>query len=320
MLKKLSIVITLTLAWIGLAGSALASVPVSVNIVQLPEYKSVDNFQISYTASGGSAGLKNVVLQYAKEGQGWTTLGTFTESARTYQITPSQINEETKYHFRAIATGNDSSTDTSQTSTTVDRTPPPAPNSYSKEKTGSLSYRLRWRNADNDDVYKVYVYRSDEAGFTANNGTLIAQVNVDKNTETIWNNDIPQDREYFYLLRGVDRAGNASDPVGDVVIVSSSGSTSTGSTPEGEAVNGQEAVSGQILGTGTGGQVLGGVAQDEAEEDEMSDEAGQESEEDTDQAMLGADQINAEEQARKYWPIIGVGVLIFGLYWYLFRK
>ncbi len=274
----------------------------SIDIVNLPEYKKTDNFKISYSAlDAGGSGLDKVILEYHKEGEGWQTLDEFTAHSKTYQITSSEINEEAKFYFKTTAYDNAGNSAFDETSTTVDRTPPPAPNSYSKAKIGPQTYRLQWRNPDHDQSYKVYIYRSDQEGFDAGTGNLIAALDVTADTADSWENAIPQpDQEYFYLMQNIDPAGNKSDLVGDKPQVQTA--------PQGQPVSEEQFIEGfdYVGSTGTGGQILG--AEDQKDTQDQADQNDQDttSQTETDQATDQQDTQTSQQGflARYWWAII----------------
>ena len=188
----------------------------STSIVQLPSYLNTDSFDVSYTAYDAGSGLNNVTLAFHKEGDGWSTLANFTTTSGKFSLTGSQITGDAKFYFQVTACDNSSNCASSDTSTTIDRQAPPAPESYQKEKISSQKYRLRWHTPNNSDVYRLYVYRSDQMGFTADSGSQVATFDVTPNFDQTLDNDVPDaNKDYFYILRIVDRAGNASGLVGD---------------------------------------------------------------------------------------------------------
>jgi hypothetical protein len=115
--------------------------------------------------------------------------------------------------------------------------PPSAPTEYSKERINPTTYKLSWENPFDEDYEKVYVYRSKETSFTAETGTRIGEVGGAKNEKMTYNDGSAEPNvEYFYALRAVDRAGNASG-----VVTDAPGSVTAGS------------VAGASDGLGTGG-------------------------------------------------------------------
>lgn len=151
-----------------------------------------------------------------KEGSGYQTIGIYTEHSRKISVDSSRIDEDKKYHFKATACDNENNCASDETFTTIDTTSPPKPENYSKEKY-EQGYKVKWHNPNSNDIYRVYIYRSENKDYDANDSTKIAEIGVAKNTDTTWiNSPVPDpSKDYYYALRSVDKAGNASDLVGD---------------------------------------------------------------------------------------------------------
>jgi len=281
--------------------------PPVVKIVQLPEYLNKRDFQISYTAlDGGEAGLKKVKLEYKKDGGGWENLGSYSDHSKKVKLDSSKIDSQTKYYFKATACDNNDNCQSDQTSTTVDWTAPPKPENYSKEKIGSQSYKVKWHNPDSDDLDKVYIYRSDKKDFAADDSTEVARIDVSKNSDNSWTDSVvPQaDKDYYYALRSVDKAGNASDLVGDTYntyLVSETVSQA----PAGEEVTGQETMAGQQLTT----QQLPPAGAGETTEGQV---LGQEKEEATQPAQKAEAEVLGEEKKEPAFTEFPWGILVIG--------
>ena len=315
----------------GMSGIAKAEdVAPAVAIVQLPEYSKDSPLELSYTAlDAGGSGLKSVTVNYHKEGDSWQNIGTYTENARIVTINSGKIEQEAKYYFRATACDNDSNCAESDTSTTIDRSGPPQPENFSKEKTGVQSYRIKWHNADSNDLYQVYIYRADHRDFTADNGSKVAQVDVSKNTDSQWDDAVVPDssKDYYYVIRSIDRAGNVSNIVGDIynVEVVSSGA-------EGQPLSGSENISGQeaqyvLPGgggpAGSGGQILGEETLEGSPSTESSQSAllggGEESPEDI-ETKASASSAKLSSTAGKFIFALGAVVLLAAGWWYFRSK
>ncbi|MFC1711891.1 SdrD B-like domain-containing protein [Patescibacteria group bacterium] len=277
LLKSILPVLVLTASFMVSTVQVLAAdttLPV-VAIVKLPNYLNKRSFEISYTAlDAGGSGLKSVHLEYKKEGDSWKSLGTFSDAAKKVQLTTSHINDDAKYYFKATACDNDSNCSVDETSTTIDTHAPPKPESYSKQKIGVQSYKIKWHNPNSDDLDKVYIYRDDNKDWKANDSTKVGEVSVTKNTDSDWTDAVVPDstKDYYYAIRNVDKAGNASDLVGDTY----STTTTTEGTPQGQQVTGQEAVPGQTLQTlptQPQGQILGEKTEEEMEAEEATKDA-----------------------------------------------
>lgn len=303
---------------LGLSGIILASAvgtvmaadtqAPAVAIVKLPAYFNKKDFEISYTAlDAGEAGLRDVHLEYKKEGGSWQDLGTYAESSQKVKLDGTQINEDKKYYFKATACDNENNCASDETYTNIDTSAPPKPENYSKEKIGVQSYKIKWHNPDSDDLDKVYIYRSDKREFDANDSTKVAEQSVSKNTDSEWTDSVVPDsgKEYYYVLCSVDKAGNASGLVGDTYTTYAT----TEEVAPGVPVSDQEVIIGQELVVQKVGEVL-----EEKDEAEATTEA----------QILGgeADEAVSEEIKRASWIWLLV-VVVLGLagvgYWF-FKK
>lgn len=257
-LKSLAV---FALPWFVVGMSLISAPPVQaadteppvVKIVQLPSSMDTHDFEISYTAlDGGEAGLASVHLEFKKDGGSWQDLGTFSEVANKVSLS-GKITDDGKYFFKATACDHYGNCAVSETSTTVDSGQPSPPQDFHQEKTGGNTYKITWHNPDADDLAWVYIYRSDESEFTADDGTKIASVAVTKNTNSEYIDTVPDSsKTYYYALRAVDSAGNASDLVGGSVIIAQA-------APAGTVVTGEGAVAGQVP-TAVSGEGAGGGA------------------------------------------------------------
>ncbi|MBU1931770.1 DUF11 domain-containing protein [Patescibacteria group bacterium] len=303
---KLLILILLNLAFMLNSQQVILAAdndPPVIAIVQLPEYLNKRDFEISYTAlDGGEAGLKDVHIEYKKEGESWQDLGTYSEESRKVAVNSGQINEDKKYYFKATACDNNSNCDGNETSTTIDTTSPPPPEQYNRYREGEQAYRITWYNPDSDDLDQVYIYRGDSHEYDLNPSSRVAAINVTKNSQSEWLNDPVPDKtkEYFYALRSVDKAGNASDPIGDT--------WTTTTTVEGETVTGSETIAGQEL-----------ISQKTAPGESKGQILGEEEAQETTEEAFGADEETGKEEADNQplprWLLFGgAGLLVLIVY------
>ena len=296
---------------VGVVRAADTQAP-AVAIVKLPEYFNKRDFEISYTALDvGGAGLRDVHLEYHKQGEGWQDLGTYSESSRKVNLNSSQINEDKKYYFRATACDNENNCAPDETYTNIDTSSPPKPENYSKEKIGVQSYKIRWHNPDSDDLNKVYIYRSDKREFDANDSTKVAEQSVSKNTDSEWTDPVVPDssKEYYYALRSVDKAGNASGLAGDTYTTYVTTEEAAPGVPVGEEVGGQEVIIGQEPVVQKVGEVL--EEKDEAEATTEGQILGGE----TDEAGPG----EAKKMPWK-WLLAVAALGLIGISYWLFKK
>jgi len=257
-------------------------------------------------------------LELKKDGEGWNDLGTYAEESRKVSVA-GKINSDAKYFFQATACDNNNNCAVSQTSTNVDTTAPPPPENYGKSKTGAGAYRLTWHNPDSDDLNWVYIYRSDKADFTADEGTKVGNVPAGKNTNGEFNDSgLDSQKEYYYALRNVDKAGNGSSLVGDIIVIT------TQTSPTSQVVTGQEAISGQVLTPQVvtlpagGGEILGEQEATEAAETPQPETVT------LPQPEATAGEVKGLSQALSglpKWLLIagGAGLLLLGT-WFFTRK
>ena len=194
----------------GLLWLAPAYAAPTVSIVQLPEYVRVDNLRLSCTALGGSMAQ----FSYKKDGESFANLGSainLTSAPCLGDDTSSQINEQKKYFFKVNVDGTEV-----ETSTTYDVTAPSAIHDYGKERIGPTTYKIRWTNPGEGDFAQVFIYRGESPDFGADNDKIVAKIGGAPDAQMSWlDNGISPDKEYYYIVRALDKAGNSSSLIGD---------------------------------------------------------------------------------------------------------
>lgn len=311
-MKKLLISLLLGVScWVLAFNQALAADPkLFVQITDLPEYKNTDNFRVSYTALQIDGADITAQFSYHKEGEGWSALGSGLTGTTGYvEVTGSQINGDAKYYFKVEVTDGVNPAVSDETSTTIDRSGPSAPGDYGKERIANNAYRLTWKTPNNDDFSYVAVYRSAEQNFTADGGSLIIQVSGAKDTKITWeDHGLEINKDYFYALRAMDKAGNASGVVGD-------GGTTTyvnvTPTPGGSSTTGQVKLLPKENTGSTEGQILGGET-DESVTPTPESQAG------LSNALgeAGKTVSNMSGGQRILWALIILGILGGGYYFF----
>lgn len=222
-----------------------------VSITKLSSYINKEDFKISYSAL--SENPISAQFYVRKDGDSsWRTLGSALTGASGYvQVSGGDIyNGDGKYFFKVVINGG---TAEDETSTIVDRQAPDAVRDYRKEKLGDGHYKLYWRNPDNEDFDKVIIYRSDSTNFTADSSTEVATIWGSKDTEMTSENAAAPGKEYYFAIRAIDKAGNASSVVSDPETQVSAGSVlgasvSATSTPEVVKILPKEKKTGEVLG------------------------------------------------------------------------
>ncbi|BCX14686.1 MAG: hypothetical protein KatS3mg088_369 [Patescibacteria group bacterium] len=251
-IKRMGSFIAVLIFLLGFAPSARAFSDY-VYITQLPAYLNKEDFKISYSAL--SENPISAQFYIRKDGDSsWRTLGSSLSGASGYvQVHGGDIyNGDGKYFFKVVI---NSGSAEDQTSTIIDRQSPDPVRDYWKEKLGDGHYKLHWRNPDNEDFDKVIIYRSDSTNFTADSSTEIATVWGSRNSEMTYENAAVAGKEYYFAIRAIDKAGNASSVVADPETQVSAGavlgeSTVATGSPKAEVVKilPKEEKKGEVLG------------------------------------------------------------------------
>ncbi len=186
----------------------------------VPEYQKSADFRLYYTYIDTDDNEAAVNLYVQKEGDSWrqTKDRDKTEMSGYFQIEDADIYAgEGKYNFYAQAkVGSLPAQNSATVSIIVDRTNPDMVSDYKKERVGESAYRLSWTNPQNDDFYRVFLYRSKDESFTADEGTKIGEAGgTPGEKQSFENSGLEKDTTYYYALRAIDRAGNSSDLVTD---------------------------------------------------------------------------------------------------------
>lgn len=226
-----------------------------VQIQQLPTYMNTDTFKISCSAVTANlvdtdpSTTTKAQFYFTKEGGGETAFGSPIDLSVTpcqAQLTGSQINDEKKY---TITVKLDSG-EVSSTTFIFDRSGPSPVSGFSRDGL-SDGTRLKWTNPENEDFDKVIIYRGEEQGFSADSSHEIATVRGSANSPMTYEDHStpPAGKNYYYLIRALDKAGNSSGLIGDggeTVTVTPSPSATTGGNV---VILPKESPSGSVLGT-----------------------------------------------------------------------
>jgi len=222
-----------------------------VSITKLSSYINKENFKVSYAAL--SENPISAQFYVRKDGDSsWRTLGSSLTGASGYvEVGGGDLyGGDGKYFFKVVINGG---TAEDETSTIVDRQAPDPVRDYRKEKLGDGRYKLYWRNPDNEDFEKVIIYRSDSTNFTADSSTEVATIWGSRNAEMTSENAAAPGKEYYFAIRAIDKAGNASSVVSDPETQVTAGAvlgTSVSATPTSEVVKllPKEKKTGEVLG------------------------------------------------------------------------
>ena len=174
-------------------------------------------------------------------------------------------------------------------------------------RSDTTDVKLTW-NADNSNIYKVYIYRGGSRSFSVNSGSRIAK--NDDNDEDYTDDDIELGETYYYKILTTDEAGNKSDVRIIKVVIPEDETSNAVSVDEGT----ETLPEGTVLGTETG---------DENKGDENKDDEG----------VLGEkNQINGGNNSGKSkddsfwssifdkWPWFLLVIILLGGGWYISRR
>jgi hypothetical protein len=209
----------------------VSAVTAQISITDLPAYINYQGFKLSYSAINNDPSTISVQFYSNKEGGAYTAFGpVLTSASDQVGVDAGQIGEsDKKYCFKVEMVAGGSASD--ETCTTFDQSAPGEPGSYSKEKVNPNYYIIRWHTPNNDDFSRVFVYRGEEPGFSADGSHKIAEVGGAKDTDAKWeDNGLDGTKEYYYALRSIDFAGNSSALVGDRGTVAGTSTVSTQTT------------------------------------------------------------------------------------------
>lgn len=224
-----------------------------VYITKLDSYLNKENFYLSYSAL--SENPISAQFYVRKDGDAtWRTLGSaLTGASGQVEVKPADIyGGDAKYFFKVVINGGTAS---DETSTIIDRNAPDPVRDYRKEKLGDGHYKLYWRNPDNADYDRVKIYRSENKNFTADSSTEVATLWGTAGSEMTSESAAAPGKEYYFAIRAIDKAGNASsvvaDPETQVTVVSSAvlGKTTEVSAAEEVKILPKEK-KGEVLGEG----------------------------------------------------------------------
>lgn len=303
--KGLKLSVTLLALSLGiLTANAKAIIKTTVDISDLPEYTNRDSFTISYTAISDDPGSITAQFYYMKEGGSYSALGGVQNGpSNKYDVTGSIVNESNKkYYFKVVL----SSGESDETSTTYDNSGPDAPGDFSKEKLGPTTYKIKWHSPNNDDFATVVVYRGESLDFDANSGNEVARVGGDKDKNYEWvDNGVSPDKDYYYRLRALDKAGNSSGLVGDVY------TTQTQQITQGQVAGATTSGRVGILPKEDKGQVLG---DDESKSEETSALADQEGSKNIADQVVSFAKDKTKLTVGIIILVVGAGILGFRFY------
>jgi len=240
MKKIIKIIFAFCLFSFAFTGKVLAG-DLSIILNEPPSMENTTDFQLFYTAIETDQLPVKVNLYIQKDGDSWrqTIDKDKTDYAGKFQLRGEDFYYgEGKYNFYAHVDSS-SGLDSNTVSLTLDTTAPGKVSDYHKERISDTNYRLYFKCPTDTDFEKVYIYRSKDTSFTADAGTRVSEIGCapGESKTTDIGGDVNVD--YYFALRALDHAGNASEVVTDA---------------PGTVIAGQ--VAGASTGTGTKGKVV----------------------------------------------------------------
>lgn len=253
----------------SLVALVVLAAPVSAftpTIMTLPSYINNNSFKLSCTASGTSA-----QFYFRKEGGSYSAFGSaldLTTTSCLVQVSSSEVNDQTKYYFKVIVDGVESS----ETSTTYDTNGPGNVSGYYKDGLGD-GFRLHYHTPSDSDFDKVIIYRGDTSGFSADSSHEIATINSSTNSDMTYEDHfgVVAGKTYYYVIRALDHAGNSSGLVGD-----SETTTTTSTVTTGNVLGASTKTSSKVTQLPKEGSVLGSENTPSSEPSAVSTTASEE--------------------------------------------
>lgn len=253
---KLFFLTALAFLFFPLSAQAIESSPFSIRLGQPKSPTNQNNFKLTFVALD-TRDDRSITVRCFKKGP---SDGSFTQfdtdkvmipggNTDSCNITDSILNTNGSYSFYVTA----EASSITQTSSTVvvdyNTSGPSTPNSYSKERLNSCDYKIKFRTADDGKTAKVQLFRSDTLNIPVGSSAVITELNIAPNTAGEITNSTPNcGKDYYYVIRAVDSADNASGVVGDsfttTTIVGSTTSGANGTTGTGAAGSGAIAING----------------------------------------------------------------------------
>ena len=203
-----------TIASLTLMAGPVSAIAPQVSISEPGEYVNYNEFKLSYSALTDDSGATTAQFYFRKESGSYAAFGPVLNGASgQVSVGSDQVNDQTKYFFKVEINGGIAS---DETSVIYDPGAPGPVQNYWKEKVAPGLYRLHWKNPSETDSQRVFIYRSDQTSFEADGSHKVGEVGGTPNLEMTWDNSTPDsNKDYYYALRAVDKAGNASGLVTD---------------------------------------------------------------------------------------------------------
>ena len=209
-LKALSLTFILLFSLISVVKAVDCTGSICLKAKTISTWVNFQPLYISYTALESGGNPIEVKGYIKKEGEAWQEVGTSNELADTFEVSRNYYPGDGIYkvYFREVNNG----VSTAEEEFNVDFTAPGSVSNYSKERKSANVYKICWKNPNDDDVNRVIIFRSEK---TDEGFSKVVEVSGSKDEEKCHENGTPDNKDYYYALRVIDHAGNASGAVGD---------------------------------------------------------------------------------------------------------
>lgn len=255
---------------------------------------------ITLTASDNNEGIDKIEYQFDSQVGAWTTYSG-----------PVEINNgQHVFYYRSLDLAGNYSNVGAKNVKVDTEAPPTVKNVDAQYDRDENAVKLNW-DANDDDIYKVYIYKGDNKHFALNAGSRLAK--NDNGNEDITDNNVEVGKKYYYKFVSVDEAGNKSDvKIVSIKIAEDGGGAivadeGTESAPQG-AVSGADTDSNQNQNQNQN-QAGQSIGMDEGQSGNGQVEGASTSKN------------NPDQSHRSWWYVlVAIGIILLGTWYYRKRK
>lgn len=234
--RKTILTILLTLLTFGLLSSPVlaANSDLLVRLEEPDSPTNIKNIELKFVALDIQD--RSITIQCLKKDPDDTAFSQFgsdiilTDGGNSsYCDLSSVINESGSYQFQVKALAGSDVTTSQIVDLAYKNYSPDTPTDYRKDKLNNCDYKIHFRTADDGNkTVRVEIYRADITSFIADDGSKVGNINIGSNQEYDFSNSVPDcNKDYYFVLRAFDDAGNGSGLVGDSVVTTTTTTTST---------------------------------------------------------------------------------------------
>jgi len=250
---KLAIVSALTISALSFPLTTNAvSADFSVRLGQPKSPTNQNNFKLTFVALDTQS-ERNITVKCFKKGPSDSSFVRFDSdkvmipggNTDYCDVNNGILNTSGSYSFYVTAEASSTVLTSSTVVVDYNTSGPSTPGSYSKDKINSCDYKIKLKTADDGKTVKVQLFRSDTLNIPVDAGAVVASLNIAPNTEGEIINSVPVcSKDYYYAIRSVDSADNASGTVGDRFTTTTTSNSSLSSAGTATQTPGAIALSG----------------------------------------------------------------------------